>query len=171
MTNNKPNRSDLLKKLFSEISFEVTQTIEIIRNEGDNEYIAPLTQLFLQSKDNEVKKEIEKLFAELKEQSSVDFLIMEITKPQNKNALKFLVASCWLNGLNFSGNFATFVQIMANEPFEIAFEAYTLIDNSFDNISSMEARQLVDLLDNITIKDKNIALLTENLIAQLRNVE
>ena len=60
---------------------------------------------------------------------------------------------------------------LANEPFEIAFEAYTLIDNSFDNISSMEARQLVDLLENTTIIDKNIALLSENLIAQLRDVE
>jgi len=114
----------------------IDHAFEEIKSKGDQSYIAPLIQLLHSSVATEIKELVYQLFADLKNEHSVDQLIDELKKEQDPEILTRLVSTCWQNGLNYSRHLPYFVDLIIGQEFQIAFEAFTVIENMYGKINN-----------------------------------
>ena len=112
----------------------IDHAFEEIKTKGDHSYIAPLVQLLHTSSTKEIKELVYQLFSDLKNEHSVDQLIDELKKEQDPEVLARLVSTCWQNGLNYSQHLPYFVGLIIGQEFQIAFEAFTVIENMYGKI-------------------------------------
>lgn len=112
----------------------IDHALEEVKIKGDHTYISPLIELLHQNLTLEVKDKIFQLFIDLKNENSVDQLVSEMKNEKDLGVLERLVAACWQNGLNFSKHLPYFVELVIDEEFQIAFEAFTVIENMYGKI-------------------------------------
>ncbi len=132
----------------------IDHALEEIKNKGDNTFIAPLIELLHQPSPKELKEKIYQLFIDLKHENSVDQLINELKKEEDPDILERLVASCWQNGLDYSKHLSYFVQLVIDQEFQIAFEAFTVIENMYGKIEGDLERKLIEKITN-SLKDSD----------------
>jgi len=63
----------------------------------------------------------------LKENNAQTFIINAINNIKNTEQKASLIAACWETGLDFSGNFTFFIDLICHKEFIVAFEAFTVI--------------------------------------------
>lgn len=140
-TSSKNEPIDLLKGLQSADSLKVIETLEELRVSGKAADIPILIELLHLSSNPEIKSKIADLFGTLKESDAIPMIIEAIRNQKYAPELKELVASCWENGMDYSKYIPLFVDLMLENEFEIAFEAYTVIMNTEQRID----QQIIDL--------------------------
>lgn len=114
----------------------VDHALDEIKNKGDETFISPLVELIHQHQSDLVKEKIYQLFIDLKHDNSVDPLVNELKNEDDPYILERMVATCWQNGLNYSKHLPFFVQLVIDQEFQIAFEAFTVIENMYGKIDS-----------------------------------
>lgn len=122
--------------------------LEEIKERGDHSFISPLVQFLHQPYPTEIKQEIYQLFSDLKLESATALLVEEMKMEQDPDILEKLVASCWQNGLNFSKHLPYFVDLVLDQEFQIAFEAFTVIENMYGKIEQDIEQQLLAKIEN-----------------------
>lgn len=144
--------NEILGNLKSSDPEFVLETIDKIRESGNPVIMEGLFDLLHDTTSPEIQKSILTLFAELKNKESVPLLIGAITNEKYSNERKELIASCWQNGLNYNEYLPLFIDIVINEPFLIAFEAFTVIENMFgtiaDEVIDQEVIKVIEALKN-----------------------
>ena len=83
----------------------------------------------MNTSSEEVRKTVLSLFGELKDKASVEVLMDMIVDNHYLPVRKELITSCWQNGLDFSPYLSQFVDWVIETDMEIAFEAFTVIEN------------------------------------------
>lgn len=125
----------------------IDHALEEIKNKGDDTYIAPLIEFMHTTASREAKALVYQLFIDLKHENSVDQIIHELKKEQDPVILEQLVATCWQNGLNYSKHLPYFVQLIIEQEFQIAFEAFTVVENMFGKIDGDIERKLIEEIE------------------------
>ena len=115
--------------LFSADVEMVKMAIEKISNEGNRLYLPLLFDLLNTLPEHEVELEIIKLLGSVKDKESVNSFMRAIEDEKYKSIRKRLISACWQNGLDFSNFMPIFIDLIINDEWEVAFEAFTLIDN------------------------------------------
>jgi hypothetical protein len=115
--------------LFSADVEVVKSAIEKISIEGNRLYLPLLFDLLNSMPEHEVEVEIIKLLGSVKDKESVNSFMRAIEDAKYKTIRKTLVSACWQNGLDFSNFMPVFIDLIINDEWEVAFEAFTLIDN------------------------------------------
>ena len=115
--------------LFSADVEMVKMAIEKISNEGNRLYLPLLFDLLNTLPEHEVELEIIKLLGSVKDKESVNSFMRAIENEKYKTIRKTLISACWQNGLDFSNFMPVFIDLIINDEWEVAFEAFTLIDN------------------------------------------
>ena len=115
--------------LFSADVEVVKSAIEKISIEGNRLYLPLLFDLLNSMPEHEVEVEIIKLLGSVKDKESVNSFMRAIEDGKYKAIRKTLVSACWQNGLDFSNFMPVFIDLIINDEWEVAFEAFTLIDN------------------------------------------
>lgn len=123
------DHKNILSGLESSDSIKVIETIEELRVSGKVTDIPVLIELLHLSQNPEIKSKISNLFANLKESDSIPLIIEAIQNQKYAPELKELVSCCWENGLDYSNYLSLFVDLLIDNDFLIAFEAYTVIMN------------------------------------------
>lgn len=121
--------STIKENLFSVDETTVLTAIDKISKKGNKLYIPILFDLLISEPEKAVKDAIEKLFATVKDKDATETFISVFTDEKYKSIWKTVLTTCWQNGLDFSTYIVTFVELIINEDWEIAFEAFTIIDN------------------------------------------
>ncbi len=154
----------------SDVEF-VLETIDKIRESGNRLIMEQLFELLHTNKSEEIKKNILILFSELKQQESVPLLIEAITNEKYCNERKELIACCWQNGLSYNQNLPLFINLVITEPFLIAFEAFTVIENMYgiiaEEVIDKEIHNIINALQDAT-EDK--AYLLNGLLTIIREI-
>ncbi len=117
------------QNLFSSKNEIVISAINEIKNRGNSLYLPILFELLKTNTDKEVEEEIVNLLGTVKEKESVNSFMRAIEDEKFKTIRKQLLTACWQNGLDFSTFLPVFVDQIINEDWEIAFEAFTIVDN------------------------------------------
>lgn len=144
MTKTKINQK-LKSKLSSSDTKEVLSAIEIIREKGNKDYLPVLFDLLASNPEHEVRKEILKLFGTIKVKETVPYFI-DALKNDNFNSIrKDILTTCWQNGLDFSPYIEVFIDLIVSGNWEVAFEAFTVIEN-------LEYFPLEEKIKNIKLK-------------------
>lgn len=122
----------------------IDHALEEIKNKGDDSYIAPLIEFIHQTSSKEIQGKIFQLFVDLKHEKSVDQLVAELKNEKDLDILERLVACCWQNGLDYSKHLSYFVQLVVDQEFQIAFEAFTVIENMYGKIEGDVETMLIE---------------------------
>lgn len=140
--------------LFSAETKTVISAISTIEKKGNNLYIPFLFDLLNSHPEKEIEDKIKQLLATVKDKGSVKSFIEAIQNENYKSILKTILVACWHNGLDFSSYTPVFLDIIINDEWEIAFEAFTIIDN-FEYIPEQEiVEKSIQIIDN-TLKSVN----------------
>jgi len=125
----------------------IDHALDEIKNNGDDTYITPLVEYLHQNLSREYKEKVFQLFDDLKLENSVDQLVSELKKVNDPDVLERLVAACWQNGLNYSKHLPYFAQLVIDQEFQIAFEAFTVIENMYGKIDRDVENELLGTIE------------------------
>lgn len=117
------------KNLFSANTNVVISAIEGIQNKGNRLYIPILFDLLNSSPEPEIETEIKNLLGTVKDKETINAFMRAIEDDRYKPIRKSILTACWQNGLDFSTFLPVFIDLIINEDWETAFEAFTVIDN------------------------------------------
>lgn len=127
---NKPKISTEIKtKLFSPDTLVVLEALNSLKNKGNKYYMPILFELLLSKPETEVEKEIIQLLGTIKDKEAVSVFIHALSEAKFKPVRKEILSACWQNGLDFSSAIDIFADIVINDEWEVAFEAFTVIEN------------------------------------------
>lgn len=115
--------------LFSKNTEEVVSAINSIKEVGNKMYIPLLFDLLNLKPEHEIEVEITRLLGTVKDKDSVNTFMRAIENNKYKSIRKNILTACWQNGLDFSTFLPVFIDLIVTEEWEIAFEAFTIIDN------------------------------------------
>lgn len=117
------------KNLFSTNTDVVIDAIEAIKKKGNKFYIPILFDLLNSSPEDEIETAIKSLLGTVKDKESINGFMRAIEDDKYKSIRKSILIACWQNGLDFSTFLPVFVDLIIKEDWEVAFEAFTVIDN------------------------------------------
>jgi hypothetical protein len=117
------------QNLFSANTETVLSALIDIKETGNKFYIPLLFDLLNSKPEPEIAKEIIKLLGTVKDKDSVNMFMRAVEEIKFKPIWKIILSTCWQNGLDFSTFIPVFIDLIINEDWEIAFEAFTIIDN------------------------------------------
>lgn len=117
------------RNLFSANTDVVISAIEEIQKKGNKLYLPVLFDLLNSNPEPEIETEIKNLLGTVKDKESVNPFMRAIEDDKYKGIRKTILTACWQNGLDFSTFLPVFIDLVIHEDWEIAFEAFTVIDN------------------------------------------
>ena len=116
-------------QLFSTNSEIVISAIKSLQDSGNSGYLPILFELLNAQPEAEVKSEILKLLGTVKDKETIPVFIAALQNEKFHVIRKDIATVCWQNGLDFSGYFEVFTNLVISEEWEVAFEAFTVIEN------------------------------------------
>lgn len=115
--------------LFSPETEVVLDALKQIKSIGNRLYIPLLFDLLATLPEKEIDEEITKILGTVKDKETVNGFMRGIEDDKYRSIRKKILIACWQNGLDFSTFLPVFIDQIINEDWEIAFEAFTVIDN------------------------------------------
>ncbi len=128
MTSEKIDKK-IKENLFSTQTKVVLTAINSIKDKGNKFYIPLLFDLLNANPAKEITDEINKLLSTVKDKKTTESFIEAVTDKKYQPIRKLVLTACWQNGLDFSNYLPVFVDVIINDDWENAFEAFTIIDN------------------------------------------
>ena len=138
--------NNIVKKLYSNNLSSVNQALDEISQSGNSQYIPMLIDILHTHPHESVKSGVIKILSEIKHTNAVPELMKAIENPEYINLQETLIRICWENGLDFTNYFSTFIDLLIKGNYMIAFEAYTVIENSEGYLSSTSVHEYIDRL-------------------------
>jgi cellobiose phosphorylase len=123
------NNKEIIKKLKSENSVLQLETLKYITKEGNKDILTEVISLLNITDETEIRDEIITILENLKEQECVLDLATAIGNHNYKEILPILVSACWKNGLDYNEHLEIFTDVFIQSDFQLAFDAFTVIDN------------------------------------------
>lgn len=120
---------EIKNKLFSSDTNKVLEAINSLKEIGNSDYLPILFELLQAEPEQAVEKEILKLLGTIKDKETVPAFIDALKNPKFSKIKKELLTTCWQNGLDFSPYMDLLVDIIINDEWATAFEAFTTIEN------------------------------------------
>lgn len=136
----------IAKKLKSDNANELLFTIKQIRNTGDPKILPHLFELLANNKSEEVNSAIIGLLNDLKNKDCRQEVIKALKNDDYYDIHKEILTTCWQSGLDYSKEIALFVNFFAKREFEVAFEAFTIIDTFEEKIDQEIIKPLIKKL-------------------------
>lgn len=116
-------------KLFSSDTNVVVSAIETIERKGNKLYLPMIFDLLNSFPEPEIETEIKNLLGTVKDKEVINSFMRAIEDDKYKPIRKTILTACWQNGLDFSTFLPVFVDLIIKEEWEVAFEAFTVVDN------------------------------------------
>ena len=115
--------------LFSANQEKVISALQTVKEKGNKKYLPLLFDLLLNNPETEVEKEIRIILESVKFEDTIPTFGNALLNEKYAPIKKSLLTACWQNGLDFSNFLPVFIDIIVNDDWETAFEAFTVIDN------------------------------------------
>jgi hypothetical protein len=91
---------------------------------------------------NLTRPQYEEIFKGLKEHDARELLVDAIKEAPDQQK-RIITAACWESGLDFSPHFLFFSDLVISSPFEVAMEAFTVIEEMLSEPSPQEVTQVL----------------------------
>ncbi len=128
MTKTKINQ-ELKNKLFSANTAEAISAINKLKEQGNKDYLFLLFELLGNQPEEELRKEILELLGAIKDKETIPVFIEALKEEKFSSNRKEILTTCWQSGLDFSPYMEVFINLIISNEWEIAFEAFTVIEN------------------------------------------
>jgi len=148
MDQKKKKIQSLRGKLSSNDTKVVLQSLEQIKEEGEAELIPDLLQVMESTDIKDIQSKVLEILNNLKSQTAANSLISELERIDNPDLKNNVLSSCWKNGLDYSQHIDRLIDIFIQSEFMNALEAFTIIENSTQNLSNSVLDQSVNKIKN-----------------------
>lgn len=132
------------KRLFSASTETVVSAIQSLKEAGNKDYLPLLFDMLLARPEPEIQNEILNLLANIKDKETIPVLTDALQNGKYQSIRKELTAVCWQSGMDFSSNMEVFIDLIINEEWNVAFEAFTVIEN-FEHLPPAEEYKILKL--------------------------
>lgn len=116
-------------KLFSTKADVIITAIQSLKENGNVKYLPILFELLMANPEMIVREEILKLLGTIKDKETIPVFAQALQNDKYVKIRKDLTTVCWQNGMDFSMYLSVFTELIINEKWDVAFEAFTLIEN------------------------------------------
>lgn len=106
----------------------VLGALKKIPTKGNSSVVIPLIELFIKTQDESLKEKIQTILFELKDTTTLDYLISSLNKG-NDEVDKLVLGALWNNNMNPTEHLHEYVKAAINGSYLTAFEALTLIES------------------------------------------
>lgn len=149
--NKKDLHTAIISGLNSKDSKQIINSITQLREEGKPEDVNYLFDLLLSSPTDEIKIAILNFLADLKIQETDKIIVDAIKNDKYLSIRKSIVEVCWEASIDFSNYLSVFVDLLIDADFEIAFEAFTVIENISEKVpEAIKPKEMSKLKDSIS---------------------
>lgn len=164
---NDKHTENIIKQLQSKNNDDLQKTLERIRNQGNDALLEHLGNLYISNTNAIIRNKIAAIFMDLKQQSSVKFLIKMLQETDNDALKKLILSSCWQSRLDFTQDLEIFIDFVIHANFELSFEAFSVIENVEQKISHQRKHELMDYIQGILPQCREENLSFANNMAQI----
>ncbi len=144
-----PDHQNILNGLQSASQEKILKSLEELKASGKASDIPVLVELLHLCQDQEVREKIKELFNNLKDKEVIPLIISAIQNQEYALERRLLVSSCWENGLDFSPYISLFVDLLNDNDYAVALEAYTVITNMTAKIDQAKLDIEIDRLEKL----------------------
>jgi hypothetical protein len=156
MLKSEKKNKELQSLLNKNNNFLISEAIGLLREEVPFEgAIGLLIELYDKTEDNEIKKSIEGLMSDLKDQSASSEVINEIKKEWKVETINMLVSSCWQSGLDYSEYSVDLAKAFLKGNYITAFECLTVIEESVSDLSREEKENILNVFEKDPLPSSN----------------
>lgn len=150
----------------------ILAVLEQIREIGVPKLLPALVKVYKTCGDDDVKMSIFKLLSDASQREIVDEMASAIAAETDPNVKQMLVTSCWYSKIDYLPQLELFIDMVFDAPFELAFEAFTVIENRQGSISSERRGELISHIEHRLADDANPnESLTTGLIDIVKNYD
>ena len=147
----------------------ILETLKDIRQSGQANILPEVFFMLKNKPDTEVLQEALRLIRDLKDETSVPYLLQAIQDHELQPIRRDLIASCWQNALDYHEYLDVFIDIAAEGNYETAIEALTVIENSITSVPENEKTQYAQrITDHLKGKSAEKKRLLETLTDIIR---
>lgn len=144
----------MIARLRSDNESILLQAISDLHETGSPQYLPVLAEILLDTEFEQARKSILKLLGELKDKDAAAVMISLISDKAFLSIRRELLAACWQNGLDYSPWLPQLVGWVIDSELEVAFEAFTIIEN-LDQFPSADIREAEVVKINKALKEAN----------------
>ncbi|MFO7940480.1 MAG: hypothetical protein R6U66_12110 [Bacteroidales bacterium] len=119
---------EALKQLEETSEQALLEALEFVREEGTNKLLVKSIQLLAHTENKQVQKKGIQLIEDLKQDEAAEVLAEALDQEEYASIHATLLSACWKNGRNYAAYLPTFIRHFIDQPFEVAFEAFTVIE-------------------------------------------
>ncbi len=162
------NNTEILTKINSGDALLIAEAVQAIQENGDMNIAEALLNQLESIEDTHLVTVISNLLADIKETKFRELLIQKLQDATDTNTQSSLLRIIWESSLNYAPYLETFLQLLQEEDFAVAFEASTVIENMVHNLQPEQMEQLHEALHNIP---EEKAYLIENIHEEINSRE
>jgi hypothetical protein len=126
----------------------VMAILEQIREIGVPKLLPALVKVYKSCGDDDVKMAVFKLLCDASQPGLVDVMADAIADESDANVKQMLVTSCWYSKIDYLPRLELFIDLVFDSPFELAFEAFTVVENRQGSISDERRAELLGYIEN-----------------------
>jgi hypothetical protein len=119
---------EALKQLDQTAEQALLEALEFVRQEGTNKLLMKSIHVLQSTQNKQVQKKIISLLEDLNQDESVEVIAETLEQEEFASIHPILLSACWKNGRNYSTYLPVFIHHFIQQPFEVAFDAFTVIE-------------------------------------------
>jgi hypothetical protein len=146
MSSNEQKIRQLKDRLKKRDTSVLLQTLKEVKMEGNHSLIPYLVMILNDVDSQDIENRILDILNNLNSQSAASYLIEAIENTNDEKNLHILISACWKNGLDYSLFLDVFVNLFIEHDFDIALEAFTVIENATKNAAGTEIDRMLDYM-------------------------
>jgi len=162
---------ELISGLNSPDENTVAETLQKLRDRGNVDILPEVFSLLFSGKMENLHAEIVSLLNDVKDPDAVPVFMEGVRLYRGKPGFEELVSACWQCGLDFSEFMDEFINLVIEEDYYPAVEAFSVIE---ENISALSPQMRTARLEYIRSRMENLtpqkSLLVNELMAVISNI-
>jgi hypothetical protein len=127
-------QAEIVAKLLGGSDEFIIGALEGMRDTGELFIVEPLIDLLFSPRSERLKASVRGFIEDIKEQAAAPIIAESLRKYYKTENVNELVSVCWQSRLDFSQYVALFVEILCTNDYQTALEAFTVIENSLENV-------------------------------------
>lgn len=132
-----------LKKLPDE---QIISLMVGLRESGKIYVLRPLLDEYFSRDSSKLKEAIIEFITDIKDHHIVPILVDSIRNHYQNTSIAGLISACWQSRLDFSKDISLFIEILCNKEYQTALEAFTVIENSLENLDSSNRTSIISTI-------------------------
>jgi hypothetical protein len=167
----KRNR-ETIRRLRSGRKELILETVRELRQNGNRDIMPDVIGLISAGSNDEVTDACVSLLNDIKDRSSAQVISEFIRKDRKRRNLDRIVAACWQNGQDYSGDIDLFIDLVLEEDYATAVEAFTVVEQNIHPLSiSQRQEKAVYIESRISEISQEKRSLVRELIAILKTFQ